>query len=282
MFAPKDFIGKAVLRAPFWVRSIRKVPVLGRIVHVLSHRILPNDQKVWAQIEAGPASGLWLRVNPRVADSFVRGGTEFEMQTILSERLRPGMIFFDLGANIGLFTLLAARIVGECGKVFSFEPDQENAARLRENIARNNFKNVTVVQAGVWSTTGELNFVPGPDSSPDRAWGKFIAGARDEAGVATGCVSLDDFVRDAPIPDAIKCDVEGAEVKAMQGSEKLLSKHHPWILCETHSPENNATVRQFFGRFDYQVETIDETHLLALPCDTAGIVESTQEEKRIN
>jgi FkbM family methyltransferase len=264
MSTTRDIIGKAVLRAPSWMRSIRKVPVLGRLVHELSHRILPTDKKVWAQIQAGPASGLWLQLNPRVADGFIRGGTESAMQKVISERLQPGMVFFDLGANIGLFTLLAARTVGESGKVFSFEPDQQNAARLRENIARNSFRNVTVVEGGVWSTTGELNFVPGPPTSPDRAWGKFVPGVQDRDGVATRCVSLDDFIRDAPVPDAIKCDVEGAEVEALRGGEKLLSKHHPWILCEMHSPENNRSVREFLGRLNYQIETIDETHLLAV------------------
>jgi hypothetical protein len=85
---PKDFIGKAVLRAPSWIRSIRKVPVLGRLVHELSYRMLSSDNKVWAQIEEGPASGLWLQVNPRVADVFIRGGAESEMQTIISGSAR--------------------------------------------------------------------------------------------------------------------------------------------------------------------------------------------------
>jgi FkbM family methyltransferase len=264
MSTPKELIGKAVLHAPSWVRSIRKVPVLGRLVHGLSHRILPSDHKVWAQIEAGPATGLWLQVNPRVAEGFIRGAGESETQRFISERLHPGMVFFDLGANIGLFTLLAARLVGAGGRVFSFEPDRENAARLRENVERNNFSNVTIVEAGVWSMTGELDFVPGPTSSPDRACGKFIAGGNGMEGVATHCVSLDDFVRDAPTPDAIKCDVEGAEIEALQGAEKLLNRHHPWIVCETHSPENNRGARELLARLGYQIETIDESHLLAV------------------
>ena len=73
MSTPKELIGKAVLHAPSWVRSMRKVPVLGWLVHGLSHRILPSDQRVWAQIEAGPARGLWLEVNPRVAKGLIHG-----------------------------------------------------------------------------------------------------------------------------------------------------------------------------------------------------------------
>jgi len=263
MPAARDLIGRAVLHAPQWMRGIRRIPILGGLVHQLSHQVLPSDQKVWAQITAGPAKGLWLQVHPRVADGFIRGVGESEMQRVISERLRPGMVFFDLGANIGLFTLLAARLVGEGGRVFSFEPDGENAERLRENVAKNDFTNVTIINAGVWSATGELTFVPGPASSPDRAWGKFVAGDNRAGGVTTRCVSLDDFVREAPKPDAIKCDVEGAEIEVLRGSENLLNDRHPWIACETHSAENNRSAREFLARFEYQIETIDETHLLA-------------------
>jgi hypothetical protein len=104
--------------------------------------------------------------------------------------------------------------------------------------------------------------VPGSASSPDRAWGKFVAGGDCTRGVATRCVSLDDFVRDAPAPDGIKCDVEGAEIEALQGSEKLLHTHHPWIVCETHSAKNNIKVRELLARLEYEVDTIDEMHLL--------------------
>ena len=105
-----------------------------------------SNEKVWARVEAGPAQGLWLELNPRTGQNYLRGGAELTVQKILAERLHPGMVFYDLGANIGLFTLLAARLVGDSGKVFSFEPDPENAARLRRNIQRNGFANVTVVR----------------------------------------------------------------------------------------------------------------------------------------
>jgi FkbM family methyltransferase len=261
--ATRDFVGKAMLHAPPWVRSIRNIPLVGRLVHGLSHRILPSGHKVWAQIKRGPARGLWIQVNPRVASGFIQGTSESEMQQIISEYLKPGMVFFDLGANIGLFTLLAARLVGESGKVFSFEPDQENAGRLRENVARNKFTNVTIVEVGVWSTTGELSFLSGPPTSPDRAWGRFVKCGDGAGGVRIRCVSLDDFVQNAAHPDAIKCDVEGAEVEALRGSAKLLGSQRPWIVCETHSTENSQTVRELLKGHGYEIEAIDATHLLA-------------------
>jgi FkbM family methyltransferase len=263
----RQWIGGLLLRAPSPLRSLRGFPVLGGIVHKLSHRILPTDEKVWARIEAGPARGIWIELNPRTGQNYLHGNAEPVVQAALARHLRPGMIFYDLGANVGLFSLLAARLVSETGKVFSFEPDAEIAARLRRNIARNAFTNISVVQSGVWSSSGNRNFIPSDPSSPDRGIGKFTAlGERDDLpGTLTPCVSLDDFIQTAPPPEAIKCDIEGAEVEAFRGAEKLLETSRPWIICEMHSETIGQTVRNQLQRFGYTFESVDASHVLALP-----------------
>ncbi|MGC1969684.1 MAG: FkbM family methyltransferase [Candidatus Acidiferrales bacterium] len=174
------------------------------------------------------------------------------------------MVFYDLGANIGLFTLLAARLVGATGRVISFEPDGDAAARLRRNIQGNQFTNVTVIEAGVWSKSGFVNFVPADTSSPDHGLGRFVDGPNEATGFAKKCLAIDDLVGDAPPPDAIKCDVEGAEVEALRGAEKLLRTHHPWMICEMHSESNKQASRELLARFGYTVEMLDDNHALAV------------------
>jgi FkbM family methyltransferase len=263
----RQWLGDLLLRAPAPLRSLRSVPVLGGFVHKLSHRILPTDEKVWARIEAGPAREIWIELNPRTGQNYLKGNAEPAVQAVLEKHLRPGMVFYDLGANIGLFSMLAARFVEETGRVFSFEPDPEIAGRLRRNVARNNFINISVVQAGIWSASGNLNFIAADSSSPDRGIGKFVVeGDRSETlGTPTPCVSLDDFIQTAPPPDAIKCDIEGAEVEAFRGAEKLLKTSRPWIICEMHSETIGQTVRRQLERFEYTFETVDASHVLALP-----------------
>ena len=195
MAAPRKWIGSLLLGLPAPLRSLRNVPILGNLVHRLSHRILPSDEKVWARVERGPGQGLWLELNPRTGQQYLHGDVEPAIQEVLAEKLKPGMVFYDLGANIGFFSLLAARLVGATGKVFSFEPDPEIAGRLRRNIARNGFTNATVVQAGIWSASGNVNFVAADLSSPDRGVGKFVAGEGATAGTPTPCIALDDFVQ---------------------------------------------------------------------------------------
>ena len=81
----------------------------------------------------------------------------------------------------------------------------------------------------------------------------------------TRCLALDDFIKDSPPPDAIKCDVEGAEVEVLRGAEQLLRTRHPWIICEMHSEANDRDTRELLRRHGYDLGALDANHVLALP-----------------
>jgi FkbM family methyltransferase len=265
MAKKRNWFGELLLHAPKPIRSLRNVPALGGLIHYFSHRILPANERVRAQVQSGPAEGLRLELNPRTGAPYLRGEVEAATQKVLVQWLRPGMIFYDLGANIGFFSLLAARLVGASGRVFSFEPDAEVAARLRRNIALNEFSTITVVEAGVWSSNANVRFIPADASSPDRGTGKFPVDRNLTSGTEVHCVALDEFIRTAPAPDAIKCDVEGAELEALRGAKGLLETRRPWILCELHSEANDRMARDFLRNLGYEIETVDSIHILARP-----------------
>src|ERR1700689_4799424 len=107
------------------------------------------------------------------------------------------MAFYDLRANIGLFSLLAARIVGAGGHVFSFEPDAMVAERLRRNIARNEASNISVIEAGIWSTSGNVHFVA-DESSRERVTGRVLLDENQTVGMPIRSIALDDFIQSAP------------------------------------------------------------------------------------
>jgi FkbM family methyltransferase len=265
MVRVRDWMSDFLLHSPAPLRLLRSLPLIGNIIRRTSYRLLPADEKIWIRIEAGPTKGLWLELNPRTGHSHVRGKAEIVVQRILTQRLRSGMVFYDLGANIGHFALLAARLVGKEGRVISFEPDPVVAARLRRNVERNQFANVTVVEAGVWSSSGSVDFVTADSNSPDRGVGRFVAGENAVSGRPIPCVALDDFAQNAPPPNAIKCDVERAEVEAFRGAERLLRTHHPWIVCELHSEANEQDSRKFLQRLGYRTGSVDFNHVLAVP-----------------
>lgn len=283
MSRSKSWVGEAVLHAPDSVRALRNVPVVGKLIHRLSHRILDPHERVWSRVDSGPAEGLWLELNPRTGQAYARGDAEPAVQHALAAHLRAGEVFYDIGANLGFYTLLAARAVGAQGKVFSFEPDAENARRLEKNIVRNRFENVAVIEAGVWCSSGKREFSASGPASPDRGVGTFVhsASAATATAAATGvaravvcsespagrplipCVSLDEFARSATPPAGIKVDVEGAEIEVLLGARETLLRHRPWVLCETQSPEHGRAARKILSALGYSLKAIDDIHLFA-------------------
>ena len=260
-------LAKLFLRYAAPLAGLRRLPVIGPCVKWASGKLIPRDALVWVQVRQGPARDLWLRLNPRTGSNYFEGGGEAEVQAALVQYLRPGMTFYDIGANIGFFSLLAARLVGKEGRVIAFEADPQAAERLRENVAQNDFSSsVTVEEKAVWKETTTISFVRAdPNSSPDRGLGHVDLSPTAGNALPVRAVSLDDFVSNAPAPDFLKCDVEGAEVEVFFGARRLLSQKQPGILCELHGRENRRILEEEFSRFGYSCRLCGEYHLLAIP-----------------
>ena len=252
--------------APLFSR-LRRIPIFGDFLSWVSRQLVPAGTLLSVQIEGGPAQGLWIYVNPRTGFNFQQGIGEPKVQWAMQQYLCPGMAFYDLGANIGFFSLLAARLVGPSGRVFSFEADPEIAARLRENLNRNGFTHALVVEEAVWSKSGNVPFARAESNvSPDRGLGHVLSGdAPPVRTINVRATSLDDFVLSHAAPQFVKCDVEGAEVAVFQGAERMLREVRPILLVEMHSTENHLALTQKFAEFGYSCSKLDENHLLALP-----------------
>jgi FkbM family methyltransferase len=258
-------LAQLFLRYAAPLAGLRHLPVVGPCLRWASTKIVPRDSLTWVQVQKGPAAGLWMRLNPRTGGSAFEGSGEPEVQRALQEHLLPGMNFYDIGANIGFFSLLAARLVGQDGHVTAFEADPEVAARLREHIARNKFSRVVVEEKAVWAEHGTVSFLrTDPAVSPDRGLGRVVSGART-CTIQVQAVSLDDYTATCPAPDFLKCDVEGAELQVFRGAHRLLREKRPGILCEMHSEESRRLLLEEFSRAGYVCRPCDEHHVLALP-----------------
>jgi len=258
-------LAQFVLRYASPLGGLRRVPLLGRCVSWAGAKLVPRDSLTWVQVQNGPGQGMWLHLNPRTGKSYFEGGGEPEVQEALQQHLRPGMIFYDVGANIGFFTLLGARLVGKEGRVVAFEADPEIARRLREHVSRNEFGWIVAEEKAVWSESSMVFFArTDPATSPDRGLGHVVPeGAGDT--VRVSAVSLDDYTRTQPPPDFLKCDVEGAEVDVFRGAQKLLKEKRPGIICEMHSENNHRVLLERFSQLGYACRACGTNHLLALP-----------------
>lgn len=145
--------------------------------------------------------------------------------------LRPGDTFVDVGANIGYFTLVASRLVGRQGRVFSFEPVPRIAKRLAENVDLNHADNVVIHEYAVSDVTERVKIGEPVGTGPGMSTMRTNEAMRETWEVPA--VRLDDVLpRDRRIR-LIKIDVEGAELRVLKGFARYLqSGHAPYILCE--------------------------------------------------
>jgi FkbM family methyltransferase len=258
-------IARMLLRYALPLAGLRRVPVLGPWLRWAGARMVPRGSLVWAQVRRGPAAGIWLRLNPRTGGDILEGTGEPEVQSALLEYVAPGMTVYDVGANIGFFSMLAARLVGPTGHVAAFEADPEILARLREHAECNQFSWVSVNGNAVWSEHRTVLFARAdPGISPDRGLGHVVESAEKET-IRVDAVSLDDYARTSKAPDFIKCDVEGAEVEVFRGAQRMLAEKRPLILCEMHSEGNRRILSDEFSRLGYLCRDCGERHVLALP-----------------
>lgn len=159
------------------------------------------------------------------------------LQRIRAHLPRDG-VFIDVGANIGSFTLVGAR-VAEVGHVHAFEPSGHHHARLSHNVALNGFTNVTLNQQGLHDQPGSATlFLPRAEGEVNNsgAASLYRDAARDGKQVVeeVALIRLDDYVADKGVSrvDVIKIDIEGAEYSALKGAMNTLRRFRPLVLME--------------------------------------------------
>lgn len=151
---------------------------------------------------------------------------EEPVRQVVREHLKPGDVFVDVGANIGVMTFLGASLVGPQGRVIAVEPNPDNVQLLYRSIVLNGSENVEVLplaasdRRAVCSLTGRSN--------------THLIGARGPQGGGryVQSVGLDDLLGELPRLDFVKMDIEGHEPPALRGMLKLVTRHRPTLLTE--------------------------------------------------
>jgi FkbM family methyltransferase len=228
----------------------------------LGKRLLLREEKGPSSrmIASGLGKGLMLRVLPETPKSYWLGTHEPHMQAALQTNIKPGMVVYDCGANIGYFSVMLAHLVAPGGHVYAFEPSPLSLKCLQMASSINHLDNLTVVPRAVWHRSETLRFAcaaPNTSLVSDHIEGTFGEAAEQESFVDIGTVSLDEFVYDegnAP-PDFIKMDVEGAEGKALLGARHLLSDRRPRLLLEIHG-DPGREVWPLLQEFKYKATNI--------------------------
>lgn len=231
-------------RIPFWARPLRSLYRVMKRWTFPSHPRLKQvrrseiDYLVWTNEEIGQKL-LLLR------------SYEKEEINIFRDFIAPGDVCFDLGANVGFYSLNFARFCGPDGEVYAFEPVPRNVTVIKLAAMINGFENISIYEGVAFDTEGDTEV----EFFKDSAYAHISADAspQEVVRISVKSTTLDTFVKEWGINDiaAIKIDVEGAEYKVLLGARDILgdSQIQPKLLMV-------ELCSMYLARFDSNIEDV--------------------------
>ncbi len=209
------------------------------------------------KIQLDPKNGL---VDKKI---FKDGVWEPKVAAAIYSALRPGDTFFDIGANVGFFTLFAAAKVGPGGMVHAFEPLQKLNEQLGASVEANGFRNVSLHRVACGDSTGlaQIN-VFAHNIGKSSLYDEKINDAKIET---VELVRLDDYLELAVPVNLMKIDVEGYEYEVLKGAQKTIAKYKPTIIMEfavnrlaniTGDDATAYAILEFLKQKGYSIKTI--------------------------
>ena len=225
----------------------------------LHRKLAPPDG--WVTVHL--ARGFTLRLDLKDAEQrrlyFFGDYDERREADLITRVLSPGEIFWDVGANLGYFSLLAAACLQNIGQVVAFEPGQVAYAHLTANISLNPFTNILACPLAAADREGEMVLYSAPGLADGRA-NLFQPGNGQTKRERVGTVTLDGWRshQNQAGPDFIKLDVEGAELAALTGAHDTLAACAPLLLVEMKEAifqslgTDRTAVQKFLSQWGYQ------------------------------
>jgi FkbM family methyltransferase len=215
-------------------------------------QLVPDDAVV--PILRGPSRGRrWIAGSG--LNRYWLGSFEPAKQRMLARWIQPGDVVYDVGANVGIYTLLAAGVVGKSGHVTAFEPVARNVAYLEKHVALNRLPNVTIAALALGDRAGEAAFQPGDTPTTGRL--------ADDGGLTVPVRTLDSYLAEAGVrpPDVVKIDVEGAEYAVLQGGAQCFSQQQPVIFLATHGLDVHRACLAQLREWGYTLESLTDDPL---------------------
>jgi FkbM family methyltransferase len=172
----------------------------------------------------------------------------------LAKWLRPGMTAIDIGANLGIYSLPMARLVGPDGRVFAYEPATEPRRLLERSRTLNRATNLTVIPMALSNSQREGRLTLGPSSELNSLANDRPSPNASSEFVRITSLDLENELRGWDTIDFVKIDAEGEEERIVAGAHSFLDRHSPLVLFEIKTGfEINKNLRSAFRRLGYRV-----------------------------
>lgn len=179
--------------------------------------------------------------------SFWLGNYEPFLQKRMAQEVVNGGVFYDVGANVGFYSLLASSLIGS-GKVFAFEPWPVNVQFLRKHLTLNNVKNVETFEIAISDQVGTA-FFHGEETG---AMGRLETTGSLRVATST----LDSLIQEQSVapPDCIKMDIEGGEYRALVGAANCFRRYRPKLFLATHGCRVHDECCRLLRAWGYELE----------------------------
>jgi FkbM family methyltransferase len=184
------------------------------------------------KVKSGPGKGLRFDGGPDT-QRFSAGDYERPVQSAIASIICPGDVCYDVGANLGFFSLLCGRFAGPNGAVYAFEPVPKNAGMIERNAHLNSLNNIKVWKIALSRVNGQGELL-----LARHVGGAVLKGAGVppdlEGHLMVEIRTVDSLIEaeQIPPPNFVKIDVEGAEMDVLQGMENALMRYAPAVLAE--------------------------------------------------
>jgi len=223
----------------------------------------------------GPLRGLKMYYDRSINFHVILGLWDAETFQLLnrifvqSALLSKDSIVADVGANIGYYTIWLSTAAASRGHVYAFEPNPEVAGFLSSNLKINNIANAEVVGAACGDHIGTTDFFIAKhhhSSSLHEDWAG--SGHSDARKIIVPMITLDDFF--APEegrrqPNFIKIDIEGGGTYALPGCQRLLQEARPFVLIESHNPDEDRAISNVLNNFHYRGYRLNDRNWVQNP-----------------
>jgi FkbM family methyltransferase len=236
----------------------------------------PADRAMSASEVYVPHVG-WLSypAKDEVARFLREGWFEYDLQAFLFLYLRAGNTFIDCGAHVGLYSIMAGKLVGDQGRVISLEPEASNFTLLKQNLNNNGVACATPIHAAVFSRSGSMRLYVGPAGRS--AYCRLVAPESPENTVGIEALTIDEIFERCGVdrPAVVKVDVEGSEIQLLDG---IRQSNLPVLVVEfTEINLNRAgsTTKELYRKLElrgYQICRFDLDRQQLEPVEFAGPV----------
>jgi len=270
-------------RKPLTGKGLGRLPLVNRLNWFLYQHLKP---KGYTLVEVQGNKMYVDAGDTGVAPALLMGDTYEKCEVNLFKKLvSREMVVVDIGANFGYYTLIAANLVGDKGKVFAFEPEPENYALLVRNIEVNGYKNIIPVQKAISNKTGTTNLFLFEKNKgqhtiyePRSYWKSIVVES----------ITLDDyFSEQQDSVDVIKMDIEGAEILALLGMDRII-KQAPNLkifteFVPTKLRAGGSSPEEFLNKvteYGFKLHLINERKQLIEPIDIDRLMQ--RRESKMN